>query len=75
MMLIFPTRINPPDADKPIRGGKPVGAKRKSRFVGEIPKHKYQIPNKSQHAAQAPALRVIEIPKYKQKNDPKERKF
>jgi hypothetical protein len=33
----------------------------------KIPSTKYQISNKSQHAAQAPALRVIQIQKSKQK--------
>ncbi len=64
-----------PNPDKPPspqrEAGKPVSAKRfyKSRFIGEIPNHKYQIPNKSQHAAQAPALRVTEIQNPKRKYD------
>jgi hypothetical protein len=35
----------------------------------EIPKHKHQIPNKLQHAAQAPALRVTEIQNNKHEYD------
>jgi len=33
--------------------------------VTEIPSTKYQIPNKYQHAAQAPALRVTQIQNFK----------
>jgi hypothetical protein len=33
----------------------------------KIPSTKYQISNKSQHAAQAPALRVTQIQKSKQR--------
>jgi hypothetical protein len=54
-MVLKSIFYHPPDPDKP------VVATRKSRFIGEIPNHKYQISNKSQHAAQAPALRVTEI--------------
>jgi len=35
----------------------------------EIPNNKFQITNKFQHAAQAPALRVTEIQNPKQKNN------
>ena len=41
----------------------------------EIPNHKYQIPNKSQHAAQAPALRVTEIQNSKHVHDFEEQAF
>jgi len=34
----------------------------------KIPSTTYQIPNKSQHAAQAPALRVTQIQKSKQRS-------
>ena len=36
--------------------------------IDKIPSTKIQIPNKYQHAAQAPALRLIEIKNPKQKN-------
>jgi len=35
----------------------------------EIPNNKFQKTNKSQHAAQVPALRVTEIQNHKQKNN------
>jgi len=41
----------------------------------EIPNHKYQIPNKSQHAAQAPALHVTEIQNPKHVHDLQEQTF
>ena len=61
------TRINPPEGGGQA-GWSELGfafsydpTRRKSRFIGEMPNHNYQIPNPSQHAAQAPALRVTEI--------------
>jgi len=39
--------------------------------IAKIPSTKVQIPNKYQHAAQAPALRVIEIKNPKQKKSPR----
>jgi len=41
----------------------------------EITNHKYQIPNKSQHAAQAPALRVTEIQNLKHAQDIEKRTY
>ncbi len=41
----------------------------------EIPKNKLQITNKSQHAAQAPALRVTEIQNPKHVHDLQEQTF